>query len=185
MKHLSSKFNSNVQMIIVGLFSISFWIFLVNLAVVNDFDLFIKQASEKAFLDACLLPIEENLFYIFKHIDFSYILYSEDQIFIQILYIIMFSSLLVQLYLLFHQNKYTDGIIDFNLNTPPLLGVIGTIFSFSYLVSTGDNILDGFKDSFNSAALTTIIGGLTYIVNLFIYIFIKDIVPLYKEVDSE
>jgi len=53
--------------------------------------------------------------------------------------------------------------------------VIGTIFAFGMVVS---NLADMsslgmvFKENFANAALTTIIGGSVYVLNLFINIFI-------------
>jgi len=59
---------------------------------------------------------------------------------------------------------------DWAINSPPMLGVLGTIISFALLVGTmkDGNIQDIFTKSFFDAAITTIIGGLIYVFNLFL-----------------
>jgi flagellar motor component MotA len=57
---------------------------------------------------------------------------------------------------------------DWAINSPPMLGVLGTIISFALLVGNMEegNIQDVFTKSFFDAAITTIIGGLIYVFNL-------------------
>lgn len=57
---------------------------------------------------------------------------------------------------------------DWAINSPPMLGVLGTIISFALLVGTmkDGNIQEVFTKSFFDAAITTIIGGLIYVFNL-------------------
>ena len=109
--------------------------------------------------------------YLLKYMDILFIFKNESQTFLILIYSIMLFTTVSQS-ILFIFNKIKDGnIIDFNINLPPLLGVIGTIFSFTYFISygeTSDEILTLFKENFSSAALTTIIGGITYMFNLFI-----------------
>ena len=59
---------------------------------------------------------------------------------------------------------------DWAINSPPMLGVLGTIISFALLVGSmkDGNIQDIFTKSFFNAAITTIIGGLIYVFNLFL-----------------
>ena len=63
-------------------------------------------------------------------------------------------------------------VSDWAINTPPIIGVLGTIISFSILVAQSGDIQESFSKSFFDAALTTIAGGLIYSINLFLKIFI-------------
>ncbi len=145
------------------------WAVTINIATVNDYDLFLlKEVYPADPLYALNLSFTD---YLLKYMDILFIFKNESQIFLILIYSIMIFTTVSQS-LLFIFNKIEDGnIVDFNINLPPLLGVIGTIFSFTYFISYGessDEILTLFKENFNSAALTTIIGGITYMFNLFI-----------------
>ncbi|CAA6804406.1 MAG: Unknown protein [uncultured Sulfurovum sp.] len=145
------------------------WIITINIAVFNDYDAFLFTNVYPADpLYALNLSVTD---YILKYIDIFFVFKNESQVFLIVLYSIMLFTTVSQS-VLFISNKVEDGnIVDFNINLPPLLGVIGTIFSFTYFISYGDSskeILTLFKENFNSAALTTIIGGITYMFNLFI-----------------
>jgi len=64
---------------------------------------------------------------------------------------------------------------EWTINAPPVLGVVGTIFSFGMVVGNLADISSlstVFKDNFPNAALTTILGGSVYVINLFINILI-------------
>lgn len=75
-------------------------------------------------------------------------------------------------------DKEFEDIVDWTINTPPILGVLGTIISFSILVAQNGDIQEGFSKSFFEAALTTIAGGFIYTLNMFLKIFIaKHISP--------
>lgn len=67
-------------------------------------------------------------------------------------------------------------ISDWSINSAPILGVLGTVVSFSLLVGSSSNgdIQEVFRDSFFSAAITTILGGFIYILNLFLNVFIQN-----------
>jgi len=68
--------------------------------------------------------------------------------------------------------KHCDDI-EFNLNIPPLLGVIGTIYAFASFIAVEKSVSDVMlvlKENFNSAAMTTILGGITYTINYIILI---------------
>lgn len=72
-------------------------------------------------------------------------------------------------------SKYYEEIVDASLNSAPILGVIGTIYSFALYTTTLDgdsNLIDGFKSSFFDASFTTILAGFVYVTNLYIKIFI-------------
>jgi len=145
------------------------WVVTVNIATFNDYDLFLlKEVYPADPLYSLTLSFTD---YLLKYMDILFIFKNESQIFLILIYSIMIFTTVSQS-LLFIFNKIEDGnIVDFNINLPPLLGVIGTIFSFTYFISYGDSseeILTLFKENFNSAALTTIIGGITYTFNLFI-----------------
>jgi hypothetical protein len=84
---------------------------------------------------------------------------------------------LVQVYILINNSSLKDKLNIFNLNAPPILGVVGTIYAFSIFLSYDANQAEMvllFKQNFNQAALTTILGGMTYVLNLAIYIFITE-----------
>jgi len=71
--------------------------------------------------------------------------------------------------------KYYFHIVDTALNSPPILGVMGTIYSFAiYTTKLGPNsdLIEGFKTSFFDAAFTTIIAGFIYLINLYFKIII-------------
>jgi hypothetical protein len=92
-----------------------------------------------------------------------------------LIYLLMILALNTQLsifiYTCFHKGKI--GVVYFHLsdwaiNSPPMLGVLGTIIAFALLVGNMENgnIQDVFTKSFFDAAITTIIGGLIYVFNL-------------------
>jgi len=127
--------------------------------------------------------------YLPKFVFFDYIS-QKDNVVISAIYILTFVSFLTQVVLLswsnyyrelsdFFSEKTLDSLFlyasEWAINAPPVLGVVGTIFSFGIVVS---NISDMsslstvFKENFANAALTTIIGGSVYVMNLFLNIFI-------------
>lgn len=64
---------------------------------------------------------------------------------------------------------FVRGAMEWSINAPPVLGVIGTIASFGYVtLSAGDSmdIMESFKGGFFNAAFTTLIGGVFYVFNL-------------------
>jgi len=82
----------------------------------------------------------------------------------------------ILVYIWFEKIKNLDNsffdVSDWAINTPPILGVLGTIISFSILVAQSGDIQQSFSKSFFDAALTTVAGGLIYSINLFLKIFI-------------
>ena len=68
--------------------------------------------------------------------------------------------------------KLPPNYEEFLINAPPMLGVLGTIFSLAYFMqqSKGDisNISDLLRGGFYDASLTTIIGVIVYLINLFL-----------------
>lgn len=94
---------------------------------------------------------------------------------IQTIYLLMILTLNVQISIFIYAYSEKEPIhqaffhlSDWAINSPPMLGVLGTILSFALLVGNMDdgNILDVFTESFFDAAITTIIGGLIYVFNL-------------------
>ena len=94
---------------------------------------------------------------------------------INTIYLLMIIALNTQLaifvYAYREKEKITETyfhLSDWAINSPPMLGVLGTIISFALLVGTmkEGNIQDVFTKSFFDAAITTIIGGLIYVFNL-------------------
>jgi hypothetical protein len=127
--------------------------------------------------------------YFPKFIFFDYISQKENSV-ISSIYILTFITFLTQIILLswsnyykelseFFSEKTLDSIFlyasEWAINAPPVLGVVGTIFSFGIVVSNINDMSSlstVFKENFANAALTTIIGGSVYVLNLFLNIFI-------------
>lgn len=66
-------------------------------------------------------------------------------------------------------------LIDWSLNAPPILGVLANLFSFAKLLADGDISLDAnFLKYFHEAVITTIIGGMIYILNMLLKAFIPE-----------
>ena len=97
------------------------------------------------------------------------------------IYALLFLSITMQFYLLFLSReklklgKIHFNISEWNINTPPILGIIGTIASFAVLVGS-NNISQSFFNSFFDAVLTTILGGSFYVINMFLKIYICEAV---------
>ncbi len=125
----------------------------------------------------------------------------ENNFFIALLYVVILLSFLMQMVMLAWSKYYTmlmnyidekrlDAIFLYSsqwaVNVPPVLGVVGTIFSFGIVVTgmqDASSLSTLFKNNFANAALTTILGGSVYVVNLFVNIFIaKNLVGI-KEVE--
>ncbi len=150
----------------------------------------IDTSSELAVLSEINSHWYSNLIGSFpEFIFFNYISQKNSSV-ISTIYILTFISFLTQIVLLslsnyyhelreFFSEKTLDSLFlyasEWAINAPPVLGVVGTIFSFGIVVS---NISDMsslstvFKENFANAALTTIIGGSVYVINLFLNIFI-------------
>ena len=133
--------------------------------------------------------VSSSIDYFSKFIFFDYIFQKENPV-VSSIYILTYISFLTQIILLSLSNYYrelstfsTEKSLDslflyaseWAINAPPVLGVVGTIFSFGIVVSNMDDISGlstVFKENFANAALTTIIGGAVYVINLFLNIFI-------------
>ena len=120
---------------------------------------------------------------------FQYVFKNNNDV-IPMIYILLYISFIVQILLLAWSRYYKElrELVDekkldnlflytseWAINAPPVLGVVGTIFSFGMVVSNLSDVSSlstVFKDNFANAALTTIIGGSVYVINLFINIFI-------------
>jgi len=109
---------------------------------------------------------------------FVYLLDTNFMIlFIYIMLIVALNfQLSILLYIKYKKTREIDKVFfdvsDWAINTPPIIGVLGTIISFSVLVAQSGDIQESFTKSFFDAALTTIAGGLIYSINLFFKIFI-------------
>lgn len=105
--------------------------------------------------------------------------YNYGNILIYFIYFLLSVSLSFQVTLLkIDKSKVKVNhlyISDWAINSAPILGVLGTVVSFSMLVGSShtDSIQEVFKDSFFNAAITTILGGFIYVLNLFMNIFIQ------------
>jgi len=100
-----------------------------------------------------------------------------SNILIYSIYALLFLSITMQFYLLLLSREETPlrklhfNISEWNINTPPILGIVGTISSFAILVGS-NNISQSFFNSFFDAVLTTILGGFFYVINMFLKIYI-------------
>lgn len=146
----------------------------------------------------CSIPTKENVkkhsinyfnVFIKNFIFFDYIKIKNDSLVIPTIYNIIFFTFLLQIFLLALSNNYQELLAitskekldriflftsEWTINSPPVLGVVGTIFSFGVLVSSlseTSSLTMLFKINFADAALTTIIGGSVYVLNLLINIF--------------
>lgn len=120
---------------------------------------------------------------------FDYVFENNNKV-IPVIYLLTMLTFLIQVLLLSWSNYYQELVAVFGekkldslflytsewtINAPPVLGVVGTIFSFGMVVSNlsdMSSLSTVFKDNFANAALTTIIGGTVYVLNLCINIFI-------------
>ena len=100
---------------------------------------------------------------------------NKNNYLINVIYFLMIMALNTQLaifvYVYREKEKVSEiyfHLSDWAINSPPMLGVLGTIISFALLVGTmkEGNIQDVFTKSFFDAAITTIIGGLIYVFNM-------------------
>ena len=105
--------------------------------------------------------------------------YKETPWPILVIYILLISILSISLrplicrrFLFQADNKIPANYEEFLINAPPMLGVLGTIFSLAYFMqqSKGDvgNISELLRGGFYDASLTTLIGGTVYLINLLI-----------------
>jgi len=162
----------------------------INMSDLENSILAIDSSSESAILREINSSWFSGLMgYLPEFIFFDYISQKENSV-ISSIYILTFITFLTQIVLLslsnyykelsdFFSEKTLDSIFlyasEWAINAPPVLGVVGTIFSFGIVVS---NLSDPsslgtvFKENFANAALTTIIGGSVYVLNLFLNIFI-------------
>jgi len=117
-------------------------------------------------------------------------LFKNNNVVIPLIYILTMITFLLQAILLALSNYYEfltkyisekklDNLFlyssEWAVNAPPVLGVVGTIFSFGMVVSNMadmSSLSTVFKENFSNAALTTILGGSMYVLNLLINIFI-------------
>lgn len=98
---------------------------------------------------------------------------KSEHFLINLIYFLLFCCLFVQSSLFFGSfffvvEKTHFFFSDWAINSAPLLGVLGTIASFAVLVSATryEDMKDLFSASFFDAAITTLVGGFVYIVNL-------------------
>lgn len=89
----------------------------------------------------------------------------------------LFVQIFLTLYVLFLQkipafDKYVFHLSDWAINTPPILGVLANLVSFSLLLSQVGDIQEMFSGYFFQAVITTLIGGVFYVINLGLKIII-------------
>lgn len=68
----------------------------------------------------------------------------------------------------------TFYLSDWALNSPPIFGVLVNLYAFAEMLSHNVSSLNGdFLHFFGEAVVTTILGGMVYVQNLFLRVFIK------------
>ena len=110
-------------------------------------------------------------------------------LFVQLMYFVAFFALSFQLmqyfvlknyprnsslYIYISQNR--DTISDFTVNIPITGGVLATMFSFSEYSSLANNsmeLMSVFKESVYDGVSTTLVGGMVYMVNMYLNIEIQ------------
>ncbi len=74
-------------------------------------------------------------------------------------------------------SRWTDEtfyLSDWALNSPPIFGVLVNLYAFAEMLSRNVSSLNSdFLHFFGEAVVTTIIGGMVYVLNLFVRVFIK------------
>ncbi len=162
----------------------------VNITEVENAIATIDSSSKLAVLSEINSHWYSNLTDIFPHFIFFDYIFQKNSSVISTIYMLTFISFLTQIILLslsnyyhelreFFSEKSLDSLFlyasEWAINAPPVLGVVGTIFSFGVVVSNlqdMSSLSTVFKANFANAALTTIIGGSVYVLNLFLNIFI-------------
>lgn len=171
------------------------WFTLVNIAVYNDYEeLFYLEVEQNPFADInhmdnlvgiwSFIKLKVDFFYLFatQATQNTGVVDTAKTLLVNLIYAVIFLCFLVQALVTFKlEPKFLskldkDKLIEFNLNIPPFLGVIGTVFTFTTFLSSDSakDMLVLFKENFNLAALTTILGGITYSVNFFLYLIYQE-----------
>jgi len=155
--------------VLLGVGVILLWITLVNIAISYEYIDWFNVNVKPYDVDAPFGVID----YFLQYFDIAFLFFNETHLFINIIYIAIIYTLLSQIYIFIFNKKNMNESIEFNLNVPPFLGVIGTIYAFAFFISTGKDVSDVLlvlQENFSSAAMTTILGGITYIMNYIILI---------------
>jgi len=105
--------------------------------------------------------------------------FKNAQYFIVLIYILLLITLWIQVFIAFSIKEKIDektfSMSEWAISSPPILGVVGTIYSFAsftLVASEQKGLFDIFKSNFYDAAATTVIGGSFYVINLAISIWI-------------
>ncbi len=104
--------------------------------------------------------------------------------FIIFIYLTLLLTLWIQLFIAFvvkdRLSNKQETLIEWNINVPPILGVVGTIYSFASFTLVAEQqkgLFDIFKNNFYDAATTTVIGGSFYVINFAIAVWIASKIP--------
>ena len=99
--------------------------------------------------------------------------------FIIFIYLTLLLTLWIQLFIASvvkdRLSNKQETLIEWNINVPPILGVVGTIYSFASFTLVAEQqkgLFDIFKSNFYDAATTTVIGGSFYVINFAIAVWI-------------
>jgi len=155
--------------VFLGVSVILLWIILVNIATSYEYIDWFNVQVRPFDVDATFGLMD----YFLQYFDIAFLFFIEKHLFIKIIYFAMIYTLLSQIYIFLFNKKSMSEAIEFNLNIPPLLGVIGTIYAFASFIAVEKSVSDVMlvlKENFNSAAMTTILGGITYTINYIILI---------------
>lgn len=99
----------------------------------------------------------------------------KNNLLVYLIYVLLFINLWVSVFI-YIDLKYFDRkvnvfdyyLIDWSVKTAPLLGILGTVISLAIVVNGNESgdLKKLFVENFKNAALTTILGGFIYIINL-------------------
>jgi len=149
------------------IFFILSWIIVTNIVIGLDYSIYISNN-----IPFDNITFKDNLL---ENIDYFYLLsneYTNGDLFIFFIYLIlMIVYFAVVIGMIIERIDYFK-LLDFALNASPMLGLLGTLYAFSILVSGSSatnvsTLLSIFKLNFASAVTTTLLGGVTYVLLLF------------------
>lgn len=193
-----------IQIVIIAIVfsSVLFYLFFNYLNSLRNIDTIEASQEVKIDIDKDILVYNELLMACFDKYNFDISIDCDKKIredlikeeeekdstaFINSIYFLLGLTLAIQVFLFFKTfskdrelNQVHFHFSDWAINAPPILGVLGTIISFSLMVSDskGGNIQEVFNLYFFDAAITTILGGFVYVLNMLlkvrIFLFLKE-----------
>jgi len=167
-----------IKKAIFFLFFILSWIVITNIVIGLDYSIYIN-----GHIPFENITLKDNLL---ENIDYFYLLQNEyvnGDMFIFFIYLVLMIVYFAVIIGMIIDKIDFYKLLDFALNASPMLGLLGTLYAFSILVSGSSatnvsTLLSIFKLNFASAVTTTLLGGTTYVLLLF-----SELVSLKNEKD--